>query len=269
MIRSMPTRRDSSLKSPAGGAVGRNAFTPPGGPERTAARWEQIADALREDIASGRLAPGTRLPNETQLAERFGVHRHTLRQALRALADAGYVQARQGSGTTVRELVLDYALQRRTRLTHNLAEAGETARRELLGHETVVAGAWAAGLRVPARSRVLLLHTRASVRGRPIAISTAAFPLPRCEGLVEHFLRERRVTAALAACGIADYTRERSTVSCRLPAPAEADALARAATQPLLVVQYVNVDAAGVPVESGHTCFAGDAVQLSVAPDAA
>lgn len=44
-----------------------------------ARRWQVIADALRVDIAAGRLAPGERLPNEKTRAERFGVHRRTLR----------------------------------------------------------------------------------------------------------------------------------------------------------------------------------------------
>ena len=89
----------------------------PGPDERDDAplpRWQQIAADLRADILAGRVAPGERLPNEQALAERFGVNRHTLRQAVQALAREGHVQVRQGSGTFVRELVLDYALQRRT-----------------------------------------------------------------------------------------------------------------------------------------------------------
>ena len=54
-------------------------------------------------------------------------------------------------------------------------------------------------------------------------------------------------------------------MSCRLPTAAEADALARAATEPVLVVQFHSVDHDGVPVEAGRTLFAADAVQLTVA----
>ncbi len=227
-------------------------------------RWQGIAAELRADITSGRLAPGTRLPNESQLAQRFAVNRHTVRQAMQALAHEGHVLVRQGSGTYVRALVLDYALKRRTRLTENLAAEGASARRDLLGHEQAAAGEWAAPLGLAARSRVLLLHTRAVVRGRPIGLSTSAFPLPRCAAVLAGFERHRSISAALAGCGIADYTRARSTVSTRLPSPAEADALARAPAQPVLVVQYLNVDDQGRPVEAGRSLFAADAVQLSI-----
>jgi GntR family phosphonate transport system transcriptional regulator len=233
----------------------------------SSSRWETIAAELRDDILQGRFAPAERLPNEQALAERFGVNRHTLRQAMQALAREGHVHVRQGRGTFVRELVLDYALQRRTRLTENLATMGERAKRELLGHSVEAAGGWAAALKLTVRGKVELLHTRASVRGRPVGLSSAAFPLPRLAGMAEATGRTGSITAALIELGVADYTRARSTVSARLPTPAEADALARSASQPVLVVQYVNVDRDGVPVEAGTTLFAADAVQLTVSPE--
>jgi GntR family phosphonate transport system transcriptional regulator len=228
-------------------------------------RWEQIAAGLRADITTGRLAPGQRLPNESQLAGRFAVNRHTLRQAVRQLVYEGHLKVVHGSGTYVRELVLDYALQRRTRMTENLAQAGERAERELLAHEQRAAGEWAEALELPRRAIVEVLHTRAVVRGRPIGISTTAYPLPRLAGVAEAFRASRSVTTALRQLGVADYLRARSTVSCRLPTPAEADALARPVTEPVLVVRYHSVDGAGVPVEAGCTLFAADAVQLQVA----
>lgn len=230
-------------------------------------RWEAIAAELRDDIAQGRFAPGTRLPNEVLLAARFAVNRHTLRQAMQALAREGFVHVRHGSGTFVRELVLDYALQRRTRLSENLADVGERAKRELLHHQVMPAGSWGGPLKVSTRSSVEVLTSRALVRGRPVGLSTAAFPRPRLAGMAEAFGRHGGITAALQSLGVADYTRARSTVSARLPEPHEADALARPASQPVLVVDFVNIDAGGVPVEAGRTLFAADAVQLTVGPE--
>ncbi|MEK8050091.1 phosphonate metabolism transcriptional regulator PhnF [Ideonella sp. DXS22W] len=234
---------------------------------RTPSRWQRIASALRDEIAAGLHAPGAQLPNESALAARFGVHRHTLRQAVRQLVHEGHLRVVQGSGTYVRELVLDYALKRRTRMTENLAEAGERAQRELLGHATEPAGDWAAPLHLARTDEVLLLHTLAVVRGRPVGLSTSAYPAARLGDMADAFVRHGSVTRALAELGVADYVRARSTVSCRLPSAAEADALARPATEPVLVVQYVNVDGEGRPVEAARTVFASDAVQLSVAHD--
>jgi DNA-binding FadR family transcriptional regulator len=64
---------------------------------------ERCADALRRSILDGRLPPGSRLPPERRLAESFGVNRVTVRSALTRLTAAGLVQARRGSGYTVRD----------------------------------------------------------------------------------------------------------------------------------------------------------------------
>jgi GntR family transcriptional regulator, phosphonate transport system regulatory protein len=183
---------------------------------------------------------------------------------MQALVREGFVQVRHGSGTYVRELVLDYALRRRTRMTENLAEAGERALRELLLAREAAAGEWARALRVSPRSPVCCLTTRAVVRGRPVGVSEAAFPLPRLAGIDQAFLAERSITGALRRLGVTDYTRSRSQITARLPTSAEADALARPASQPVLVVEYMNQDPSGQPVQAGRTVFAADAVQLSV-----
>ncbi|MBE1585128.1 FadR/GntR family transcriptional regulator [Nonomuraea angiospora] len=62
---------------------------------------EQATQHLREQITQGEWPVGTRLPGENALAKALGVGRSTVREALRALAGAGLVQARQGSGVFV------------------------------------------------------------------------------------------------------------------------------------------------------------------------
>jgi DNA-binding GntR family transcriptional regulator len=63
--------------------------------------YRRLVDALRHEIANDVHAVGDRLPTEDELSRRFGVSRHTVREALRALRDEGLVASRQGAGTTV------------------------------------------------------------------------------------------------------------------------------------------------------------------------
>lgn len=64
---------------------------------------EQIMNQLAEQITSGELKPGERLPDERSLAEMFGVTRSRIREALRALSLIGLLDIRPGGGSFVSE----------------------------------------------------------------------------------------------------------------------------------------------------------------------
>jgi DNA-binding transcriptional MocR family regulator len=61
-----------------------------------------LADALVLLIGDGRIPADTRLPSERELTEALGVSRTTVTRAYAAVRDAGYADARQGSGTYTR-----------------------------------------------------------------------------------------------------------------------------------------------------------------------
>ena len=64
-------------------------------------RTDRIAEALKRYILAQRLAPGTRLPPERQLAEVLMVGRNAVREALQSLSVMGVVEQRHGSGVYV------------------------------------------------------------------------------------------------------------------------------------------------------------------------
>jgi len=68
---------------------------------------DQIAIQLQEMIADGSLQPGEKLPAERQLAERLGVSRPSLREAIQKLTCKGLLATRRGGGTYVSESLND------------------------------------------------------------------------------------------------------------------------------------------------------------------
>lgn len=66
-----------------------------------AARYQDVALELRKAISDGTYPPGSRLPSENELAERFGVARSTIRHALAMLGEDGVVASHQGARRTV------------------------------------------------------------------------------------------------------------------------------------------------------------------------
>ena len=69
--------------------------------DRDRPRYKEVISALLEEILQQRYATGERLPTEVELCQRFGVSRHTVREALRRLQEMGYVKRRQGMGTVL------------------------------------------------------------------------------------------------------------------------------------------------------------------------
>lgn len=63
----------------------------------------QLAELFEQDIASGRLPPGSRLPSEPDLCRRFGLSRTTVRQAFARLEQRGLIERLKGHGTYVRQ----------------------------------------------------------------------------------------------------------------------------------------------------------------------
>ncbi|HXX00297.1 MAG TPA: FadR/GntR family transcriptional regulator [Candidatus Acidoferrales bacterium] len=68
---------------------------------RTSRLYEQIVQQIEESIVKGDLKPGDQLPAERDLAQRFGVSRTAVREAVKALREKGLVEAYSGRGTFV------------------------------------------------------------------------------------------------------------------------------------------------------------------------
>jgi len=63
--------------------------------------YQRLAERLRADIAARVHPVGAVLPTESELCERHGLSRHTVREALRRLVDLGLIERRQGAGSRV------------------------------------------------------------------------------------------------------------------------------------------------------------------------
>lgn len=69
---------------------------------RAAKLYEEIAAQMIAQIHDGTLKPGDRLPSERTLAEKYGVSRTAIREALRSMEMMGCVESRVGEGTFIK-----------------------------------------------------------------------------------------------------------------------------------------------------------------------
>lgn len=227
--------------------------------------WQSIADNLTEDIAEGRYGPGEKLPTEAELSARFGVNRHTVRHALKSLAENGLTYARRGAGVFVAQVPTDYAIGKRVRFHRNIEQTGRLPGKEVLHLETRSADA--TEIEALELSDGALVHVYDGVSladGHPIALFKSVFPAVRFPDLTAQLGRLRSVTAALKENGVPDYTRAWTRMTARAATTTQALHLKIAEGDPLLCTKGVNIDQEATPVEFGTTWFAGDRVTLTL-----
>lgn len=227
--------------------------------------WQAIANELRSDISEGRYAPGTKLPTEAALANRFGVNRHTVRHALSKLAEEELVRTRRGSGVFVTARPTDYPIGQRVRFHENLLAAGRRPEKRVLQIECRKATQGeATALAIDTGADVCAYHGLSLADGLPIAIFESLFPLCRLAGIDVALQQTSSVTEALRHCGIEDYTRASTRLTATRATPAQALHLQISEGSPVLRSTGVNMDTNAQPLEYGRTWFAGDRVTLTL-----
>ena len=225
--------------------------------------WRQIADAITADIRDDGLKPGSRLPTESALADRFQVNRHTVRQALAHLQDRGTIQVEQGRGTFVARDPLMYPVGRRTRFTEIVRLQQRMPGGTLLRVRSIGAGAGAArDLDVTPGTPLQVLDILHLVDGQPLSLTAHHFVTDRVGDVEAGFRAHGSITAALAERGIDDYVRMATRISARHPSSREVGLLNMPRTRPVMIAEAINTLVDGTPIELGVACFPADRVQI-------
>jgi GntR family transcriptional regulator len=217
----------------------------------------QIELALEAAIERGRLSPGDRLPAERQLAERYGVSRMTLRQALGALEQRGRLVRSKGryGGTFVAEPKLELAGT--SALSDQLRGLGLAA-----GARVVAASERAAapdeaelGARVFAIERVRLAN------GEPVALERGAYAADAFPGLLDGPL-EGSLYDLIRARYDEVPVRARERLEPGLALPGDAAALEIEPGAPVMLVERAAYSASGRLVERSRDVFRGDRTRV-------
>lgn len=225
--------------------------------------WREIEEILSEDIANGVYAADSRLPKESELAVRFGVNRHTIRQALAALRDRGAISIEQGRGMFVRAPKLAYPISQRTRYTENITKLNLKLTGKLLRQwEEQATPKIAHDLGLATGTACVAFEDLREIKDEIVSLTTRHFPADRFAGIADAFDELGSVTAALEALGVTDYKRRLTRVHARGATLEEAAALQIPNDTAVLVVETVNVDSDGVPIERGCARSPGGRFEL-------
>jgi GntR family transcriptional regulator len=153
-------------------------------------KYRAIADELRQEIESGGLAPGSQLPTEIDLQDRFNASRNTIRDAIKSLVSRGLVVPRAGQGTFVTERIDPFV----TTLSADaetgfgggegatyLSAVSRAHRQPFMSEPRVeiqlATGEVAARLRVEEGTQLVSRHQQRTIDNTPWSLQTSFYPM--------------------------------------------------------------------------------------------
>ncbi|KRC47038.1 GntR family transcriptional regulator [Leifsonia sp. Root227] len=226
--------------------------------------WVQATDALREQLASEGLRPGSRLPPERELCQNLGISRVTLRKALQALVEDGVLTPSHGRGWYVAGAAED-----RNEWPNSLESFSETADRmglvassRVLRSEVTAATideaeqlAIAPGTPLFRLGRVRMLNEVA------IAVDLSLVPASLLPDPARHDFRIHSLYQALAEAGH-QLANAETTIEAREASAEIAEQLDVAPGSPTLVMHQLVSGRTERPVLASTIQYAGDRYRL-------
>ncbi|MGW0550072.1 GntR family transcriptional regulator [Streptomyces altiplanensis] len=213
----------------------------------------QLSQQLEAAIEKGRLAPGSLLGNEIELAGRLGLSRPTVRQAIQSLVDKGLLVRRRGVGTQVVHSQVKRPLELSS-LYDDLEAAGQLPATTVLRNTLEPATAEvAAALGVAEGSDVHLVERLRLAHDEPMALLRNHLPTGLLALGTEH-LEATGLYRMMRAVGITLHSA-RQSVGARAAGADEARQLGEAEGAPLLTMQRTTFDDTGRAVEFGSHIY--------------
>ena len=229
----------------------------------------QIEEQLSEQIASGELHTGERLPPERDLARDLDVSRMTVRQALSSLAARGLVERGVGRGTFVASRKVEHDLTRVAGFSEQLTRQGLEPGAKIIDVSETPAG-WriSAALEIAPKAPVVRIQRLRLADGVPMAVEDSCFPAERFPGFAEQDL-SGSLYALMRDAYAAAPVRAIERLEPVLARAHEARALDVPARSPLMLIERTAYAADGTPVEFAHDRYRGDRARfvVRVSPD--
>ena len=204
-----------------------------------------IVDDIMNSIITKMIKPGTKLPSENELAEKYRVPRMTVRKALMILEERGFIYAKQGKGRYLKEesMKIQLNLSGKTSFTSKMKQLGYPLKTlnfycEKISYDPIVYE----NLKADSNTAVYKISRMRYLNNEPIAIhnsyvSEARFPSIKDDGpFIESMF------AYYQKLGYTDFSSSQTLLSITFPTTAEQELLACKSMVPLMVVESNCID---------------------------
>jgi GntR family transcriptional regulator len=228
----------------------------PQGFDNRRAKGRQLREMLESMV--GQLPPGTLLPSERSIAERFGVARMTVRQEINDLAARGLIRRVMGAGTFVAQTHVSHGTMAGS-FSHDMHRRGLTpGARVLSAHESPATAFEAERLRVKENDPVVHLKRLRTADGLPMAVEHTHLPSRRFPGLAESVGDNTSLYAILAERWSVKVASATHRVIAIALDDNDAALLGVPTGLPSFLVERTAFDDTGAVVEWGRSRYRGD-----------
>ena len=160
--------------------------------------YAQIETVLASSIADGTFPPGSRLPNEDELIERFTVSRTTIRQTVQNLVRRGLIEIRRGKGTFVTQPKITQELTELTGFVEDMKALGRHASARVLNKQIVPASeSVARQLALTAGTLVVRIQRVRLADNLPLSFDETYLPREIGEKVIENDLETEPIFSLL------------------------------------------------------------------------
>jgi GntR family transcriptional regulator len=219
----------------------------------------QIAESLLDQIESGKLAPGHRLPPERELSRALGVNRLTLRQALDMLETQGLLVRRPGHGTHIAESKIERQAGKLISFTRGMERRGYKPRARVIKFtERPVEASVAVHLRLPVSGMVYEIHRLRLINQEPVLLERFIVPFDRFPRLTRHDLAKRSLYEIMETEYGVVVSKAQQSLEPVLSTEYEATLLKIKPGAPLMLERRLSFDQQDQPVEYSKDLFRGD-----------
>jgi GntR family transcriptional regulator len=229
-----------------------------------AARYQQIAQELREAIREGEYAIGTLLPSEGDLAARYAVSRGTVRQAVAVLEQDGSVAVRQGARRVVLGEVPTHSFAEMQSFSMWAVSRGHQPGARVLTMEVTAAREEeAARLRINPGDDILRLQRVRTLDDEPVMVERSIFPGMVAEPILAMDLTTGSITEQLTRLGFV-HAHGDHLIDAVAATTLEGRLLGVRRGSPLLRQRWLASTPTGQPLAWSEDSYRHDAVTISV-----
>jgi GntR family transcriptional regulator len=232
-------------------------------PEAALPLYAQVESILAASIADGTFPPGSRLPNEEELVERYGVSRTTIRQTIQNLVRRGLIEIRRGKGTFVLQPKITAELTELSGFVEDMQSLGRQPTARLIDKRIVPAGeSVARQLAIGIGTNVVRIQRVRLADDVPLSFDETYLPREIGEKIIENDLETEPIFTLLEQkynmpLVEAEYKLEAVSADATV-----ARALGIAAGSPIFLIERTSYIAGQQPIDYEKLFYRGDHIRF-------